>query len=167
MIRPRRAVFVVLMSLAAFGMGCTENPVGRICDLGTATPQADEAVVASPSLDCVSRTCLRVPASREPPPGSNIANLTVNQGLCSAECSVDSDCDRVPESPCLTGFTCGAATNAGSFCCKKVCICKDYVVIPASGEYPVPAACDPTNALNECCNLEGRQGNPQYPKCKT
>jgi hypothetical protein len=167
MIRPRHAVLVVLLSLSAFGIGCTNNPVGRICDLGTATPQADEAVVASPSLDCVSRTCLRVPPSREPPPGSNIGNLTVNQGMCTAECASDSDCDRVPESPCLTGFTCGEATKAGPFCCKKFCICKDYVVIPeTTNELPVPAACDASNALNECCNLEGRAGNAMYPSCK-
>jgi hypothetical protein len=165
MIRPRHAVLVVLLSLAAFGTGCTDNPVGRICDLGTAQPQPADIVVSSPSLDCVSRTCLRVPLGRELPPGGSFPSGS--SGLCTAECAADSDCDRVPESPCLTGFTCGAATNAGSFCCKKVCICKDYVVIPASGAYPIPAACDAKNPLNECCNLEGRQGNPMYPKCKT
>jgi len=168
MIRPNRAVFVVLMSLAAFGMGCTENPVGRICDLGPETPQADEAVVATPSLDCVSRTCLRVRSSREPPPGSNVKNLTLNQGLCSNECTADSDCDRVPESPCLTGFTCGVAITAGPFCCQKFCICKDFVVIPeATGVLPSPLACDATVEANECCNLPGRAGNhDKYPNCK-
>jgi len=167
MIRPRHAVLVVLLSLAALGMGCDENPVGRICDLGTATPAGDEAVVASPSLDCVSRTCLRIPPGREPPPGSTVGNLTAQQGLCTAECTADSDCDRVPESPCLTGFTCGAATKAGESCCKKFCICKDFVVVPEeSGELPIPAACDASNALNECCNLDGRRNNDLYPKCK-
>ncbi len=167
MIRPRHAAFVVLMSLAGFGMSCTDNPVGRICDLGAATPQADESVVSSPSLDCVSRTCLRTKPEREPPPGSNIANLTLNQGLCTSSCSADSDCDRVPESPCLTGFTCGVSLSAGPFCCQKFCICKDFVVIPeATGEIPLPAACDASNALNECCNLAGRQGNSMYPNCK-
>ncbi|MBC7978321.1 MAG: hypothetical protein H7138_25330 [Myxococcales bacterium] len=165
MIRPGHAVLVVLLSLLALGTGCEDNPVGRICDLGAATPQTDEAVVASPSLDCVSRTCLRVPLGRQLPPGS--AFPTGTSGLCTAECTADSDCDRVPESPCLTGFTCGAATKAGDFCCKKFCICKDYVVIPESGELPVPAACDAGNPLNECCNLEGRQDNPAYPKCKS
>lgn len=167
MIRPRHAVFAVLLSLAAFGTGCTTNPVGRICDLGAATPQVGDVVVATPSLDCVSRTCLRVPAQRKPPPGSNIGNLTLNQGLCSSECSIDGDCDRVPESPCLTGFTCGEATTAGPFCCKKFCICKDFVVIPdQSNELPVEAACDASNVLNHCCNLEGRPGNPMHPMCK-
>ena len=44
--------------------------------------------------------------------------------------SSDDDCDRVPESPCITGFTCGVAVTVGPFCCRKFCICKDYVVDP-------------------------------------
>jgi hypothetical protein len=169
MIRRRHAVLVVLMS-AAFGvgaMGCEDNPVGRICDLGAAQPQTDEAVVASPSLDCVSRTCLRVPLGKELPPGSSFPAGT--NGLCTATCNSDSDCDRVPESPCLTGFTCGVppGITVGPFCCQKFCICKDYIVVPASGELVPPVACDATKEENSCCNLEGRINNDKYPNCKT
>ena len=169
MIRRRHAVLVVLVS-AAFGigaMGCEDNPVGRICDLGAATPQTDEAVVASPSLDCVSRTCLRVPLGRELPPGSSFPGG--NNGLCTASCSSDSDCDRVPESPCLTGFTCGVppGITVGPFCCQKFCICKDYIVVPDSGELATPKACDPTDANNACCNLSGRENSPDYALCRT
>jgi hypothetical protein len=165
MIRRRRAVLVVLLSIVACAMGCTDNPVGRICDLGSSPPQVSEVVVASPSLDCVSRTCLRVPLSRELPPGS--AFPSGNNGLCTASCTADADCDRVPESPCITGFTCGIAVTAGPFCCQKFCICKDYIVVPASGELVPPMACDATNNENACCNLTGRQNNPAYPLCKT
>lgn len=147
-----------------FLVACTGEPVGRICDLGTLTPQMTEVVVASPSLDCVTRTCLRVPLGRDLPMGSKFPEG--NNGLCTAECASDSDCDRVPESPCVTGFTCGIAVTVGPFCCRKFCICKDYVVIPESGQLSVPAACDPTNANNACCNLENRQNNAQYPLCK-
>lgn len=168
MIRRRHAVLVVLM-FAAFGlgaMGCEDNPVGRICDLGMQTPATDEAVVASPSLDCVSRTCLRVPLDKELPAGSSFPGGT--SGLCTATCNTDSDCDRVPESPCLTGFTCAVprGLTVGAFCCQKFCICKDYIVVPTSGEVPVPAACDPMNEDNKCCNLEGRINNDKYPLCK-
>jgi hypothetical protein len=156
-------VLVALLSIAVFGMGCTDNPVGRLCDLGTAPPQVSEVVVASPSLDCVSRTCLRVPLSRPLPPGS--AFTTGTNGLCTAECSSDEDCDRVPESPCITGFTCGIAVTVGPFCCRKFCICKDYIVVPESGELDTPAACDPDNSENACCNLPERQDNPAYPLC--
>jgi hypothetical protein len=167
MIGRRHAVLVSLLSIAVFGavvgMGCTNNPVGRLCDLGTATPQVSEVVVASPSLDCVSRTCLRYPPNRPPPPGS--VPPTGTSGLCTAECSSDGDCDRVPESPCLTGFTCGIAVTVGPYCCRKFCICKDYVTIPDSGELPTPMACDESNPDNACCNLTGRQDNPTYPLC--
>ena len=89
-----------------------------------------------------------------------------NNGLCTAECSADSDCDRVPESPCKTGFTCGVAVTVGPFCCRKFCICKDYVVIPDSGSLSEPEACKSGTAANACCNLDGRVNNPTYPLCK-
>jgi hypothetical protein len=122
-------------------------------------------VVASPSLDCVSHTCLRVPLSKELPPGS--AFPSGNNGLCTAECSSDGDCDRVPESPCITGFTCGIAVTVGPFCCKKFCICKDYIVVPDSGELAVPKACNPDDSQNACCNLTGRKDAAAYPLCKS
>lgn len=163
-------MFVVLLLIVALGavlgVGCTDNPVGRLCDLGTATPQVSEVVVASPSLDCVSRTCLRVPLSRALPPGS--AYTTGNNGLCTAECSSDGDCDRVPESPCITGFTCGIAVTVGPFCCRKFCICKDYIVVPDSGELAAPKACNADDGENACCNLAGRQNKPNtYPLCRS
>jgi len=75
---------------------------------------------------------------------------------------VEGDCDRVPESPCKTGFTCGIPTVVGPFCCQKFCICKDYVVVPDAG-MAVPSACDPDVAANTCCNLEGRAGTGTLP----
>ena len=165
MMRPRHAVLAVSLWLAAIGAGCSDNAVGRICDLGTGTPQVGEVVVASPSLDCVSRTCLRVPLSRELPPGSEYPEK--NRGLCTQECSTDDDCERVPESPCITGFTCGIppGSTVGPYCCKKLCICKDYIVIPESGKLDTPIECDADNKKNTCCNLPGRQNSPDYPSC--
>jgi hypothetical protein len=165
MIGCRHAVLVVLTSIAALGTSCADNPVGRICDLGAATPQVNEVVVASPSLDCVSRTCLRVPPSRALPPGS--VPPTGTSGLCTAECASDEDCDRVPESPCITGFTCGIAVTVGPFCCRKFCICKDYIVVPESGELAIPKACDADSSENACCNLPDRTDNAAYPLCKS
>lgn len=142
---------------------CGGEPVGRLCDLGTQPPQPSEVVVASSSLDCVTRTCLRYPLNRDLPPGATYPSG--NNGLCTAECSSDDDCERVPESPCVTGFTCGIAVSVGPFCCRKFCICKDYVMVPPSGELAVPAACDPANEDNACCNLDGRTGSSAYPAC--
>jgi len=159
MIRPRLA----LLALGVLALvGCSGTPVGRVCDLGGMTPATSEVVIVSPSLDCVSRTCLRYPLSKELPPGSKYNEKV---GLCTAECTSASDCERVPESPCTTGFTCGIADQVGPFCCRKFCICKDYVVVPDNNEIPTPLACDATNAANGCCNLAGRVGNSQYPLC--
>jgi hypothetical protein len=160
----RLAVVLGLAGLVCLG-ACTAQPVGRICDLGTALPAPSEVVVASPSLDCVSRTCLRVPLGRELPMGSTYPEGNV--GLCTAECESSDDCERVPESPCKTGFTCGVAVTVGPFCCKKFCICKDYIVLPDSGTLPTPLACDANDPANACCNLSGRTGNSQYPLCKS
>lgn len=163
MSRRRHVVLFGTALAAAFLVSCAGEPVGRICDLGTQMPAATEVVVASPSLDCVSRTCLRVPLSRELPAGSSFP--AGNNGLCTAECSEDSDCERVPESPCVSGFTCGVAVTVGPFCCRKFCICKDYVVVPDQGGLSTPQACDSSNADNTCCNLSGRVGNSAYPLC--
>ena len=166
MIGRRHVSLAVLgLALATILAACTGNPVGRICDLGTALPEPSEVVVASPSLDCVSRTCLRVPKSADHlPPGSVYPSGA--SGLCTAECQNDGDCSRVPESPCVTGFTCGVAVTVGPFCCRKFCICKDYIVLPQSGELSLPDACDASNNANACCNLPGRAGNSAYPLCK-
>jgi hypothetical protein len=158
--RGLRGLAVLLLSALALA-GCDDNPVGRICDLGV-TPDPTEAVVASPSLDCVSRTCLRVPQEVAELPDGSLA-LTGNLGLCTAECSSDDDCDKVPESPCQTGFTCGVPVTVGPFCCKKLCICKDYLVVPP-GDL-AEGACNPDDNNNACCNLSGRAGNPAYPTC--
>lgn len=140
---------------------CGGEPVGRICDLGQEVEEGTN-IVASPSLDCTTRTCLKVRQERlELPPGSRYP--TGNKGLCTAECESSDDCERVPESPCQLGFTCGIATTAGAFCCEKVCICKDYIVLPESGELETPVECNPDDANNSCCNLEGRPGN--YDNC--
>jgi hypothetical protein len=87
--------------------------------------------------------------------------------LCTATCDTDDDCTAVPETPCLKGFTCGIAVTEGPFCCEKVCICTDYIQVPQTGVLPTSIGCDPTNAVNACCNLPGRTGDTsQYPLCK-
>ena len=157
------AVASALFVSMALTTGCGGQPVGRICDLGV-MPGSNESVVASPSLDCVSRTCLKVPLDpmAQLPPSNRYPTST--NGLCTDRCNSDGDCERVPESPCQSGFTCGIPVVVGPFCCEKFCICKDYIVIPDGG-VPTPAACDPNTATNSCCNLPGRSGNAQYPAC--
>jgi hypothetical protein len=147
------------VSAAALVCACTGQPVGRVCDLG-AVPQPGETLVSSPALDCVSRECLSVPIAQGAvlPPGSMLPSGT--NGLCTAECTQDSDCERVAESPCVTGFACAVPLTVGGLCCQKLCVCKDYAVPDAE-----PTACDATNGANTCCNLPGRANNSMYPSC--
>ena len=150
--RIKRQVFLALSAfLATAALGCGGEDVGRKCFSGFSV-EDDQAIIASPALECSSRQCLHVPQERELPPDSQYADL------CTAECSEDSDCNRVDESPCQTGFTCAIPVTVGPFCCRKLCICKDYLVVPEGGR-PIPAACDPDNAQNECCNLPGRENS--------
>lgn len=146
-------LLILCLSVAtmAFTSACTENPVGRKCFVGTDAGNSSQSIIASPALECPSRQCLHFPADtgKVPPEGSEYADL------CTAECSSDDECDKVPESPCVSGFSCAVAVNTGPFCCRKMCICRDYMLIPDGG--PVtPAACDPDNAANTCINLPGR-----------
>ncbi|MEZ4399402.1 MAG: hypothetical protein R3B06_05260 [Kofleriaceae bacterium] len=156
---------VAAVALAGSVTACSDNPVGRICDLGVENPGTDQAVVGSPSLDCPTRTCLKIPVDNGKDTPMGFQPLSVNQGMCTATCESNSDCDKVPESPCVSGFACGVALTVGPFCCKKFCICKDYIVLPESGNLPDKLACDAGNPDNVCCNLSGRTGNPQYPNC--
>ncbi|MCP4446313.1 MAG: hypothetical protein GY811_13355 [Myxococcales bacterium] len=135
----------------AFTSACSDNPVGRKCFVGTDAGNSAQSIIASPALECPSRQCLHYPSDtdKELPDGSEFADL------CTAECSSNDECDKVPESPCVSGFECAVAVQTGPFCCRKMCICRDYMLIPDGG--PVaPAACDPNNPANTCINLPGR-----------
>lgn len=144
--------FVCIAALATLATACGENPVGRKCFIGISETNSDtDVVVASPALECQSRTCLEIPLAT----GVILPEKSEYSPLCTAECTSDDDCDRVPESPCQTGFACGVATVVGKFCCRKLCMCRDYLVIPEGG-LATPEACDATNNDNQCINLPGR-----------
>jgi hypothetical protein len=130
--------------------GCEGNPVGRTCFISSDAGAGGVTVISSPALECQSRTCLHYQGH--------------TPDMCTGECSSDDDCDKDESSECEGRFICAIPVVVGNFCCKKMCICEDY--LPAlDGGIPTPAACDSTNPLNECCNLEGRRGNSQYPQC--
>ena len=137
-----RLTFLVVPLMVAFavslGLGCAENPVGRICTIGVDAAAENQNIVASPALECQSRTCLHVQGT--------------SPDLCTAECGSDSDCDADKATPCDEGFACVVPVVVGPFCCKKMCVCKKYLVIPDGG-IPTPAACDPGRPENECPNL--------------
>src|SRR5690606_34120142 len=58
---PRLIWVSILLGALIGGAACTENPVGRKCFIGADAGSSTEAIVASPALECPSRTCLHYP----------------------------------------------------------------------------------------------------------
>jgi hypothetical protein len=95
-------------------------------------------------LACPSRICLL-------PGDQKVATTVDGDGpFCTATCSSDDDCSEAEgaakgdatDPRCKTGFVCGVATEVGPFCCEKLCICRDFVMVPTGG-LPVPDSCTP------------------------
>jgi hypothetical protein len=128
---------------AAGASGCENQAIGRVCDLSIDAGRENEGIVNPQALECPTRICLR------PARDVNKAESIDTTSLCSAECSKDSDCDgaenrnssNARDLRCKSGFVCGVATVTGTFCCKKLCMCKDFLVIPQSG-LETPSVCN-------------------------
>jgi len=102
---------------------CADDPtVGQRCRIGGDAGNPEEVIVASPSLDCVSRTCLHAPGG---------------QDLCTAACSSDADCEGAAGSPCRSGFACAVPVVVGPFACQSMCVCRDDL----DSEPTVPEVC--------------------------
>ena len=150
----RMAVAAFVATLAATS-GCEDKAVGRVCDL-TVDGGVNQALYNIPALECPSRVCLR------PAKDSRVVGAVDTTALCTAECSKDSDCDAPDEKRnkangkdkrCVNGFICGIAFELGPLCCKKYCMCKDFLTIPAGGWQP-PPSCLPTSPVKACANIQ-------------
>jgi hypothetical protein len=141
-----------VLALAAFGsMACEDNGIGRPCDV-LADAGQKQAVYNPQALECPSRICLK-PIVQEGATAGGTLDST-GKGVrptgpyCSATCSKDSDCggqkrdmkSAADDARCMTGYTCGVVFEVGPFCCKKLCICKDFY----SGSLVTPPTCDKT-----------------------
>jgi hypothetical protein len=116
--------------------------------------------VSSPALECPSRLCLLQPAN------ASTGQTGQTQGgdggtfraTCTAECQHDNDCSPETNMYCKEGFACAVATQAGPFCCKKLCICRSDLVqgvnVDADGGTTTPFSCDPKqNPTPTCPNV--------------
>jgi len=129
--------------------GCTDNHIGRKCDVLVAmNPDPTSAIVNPQALECPSRLCLW-PAQE----------LTTDTGpFCTAECESDDDCSPSEErgsdptdKRCKTGFQCrrlipGLASNPGGISCKRICVCKDFInsMMKPTGDLPGCSGDTPT-----------------------
>jgi hypothetical protein len=127
---------------------CNPNSIGRPC-VNPANSAPLGTQVSSPALECPSRLCLL-----QPPNASSGVSGNIDGGAratCTATCDNNDDCDPETKAFCSSGFVCAVAVQAGAFCCRKMCICKDDLVegvnktTNAMGQISVitPASCDP------------------------
>jgi hypothetical protein len=158
----RAGEFARGFALVAFGVvillgACDDKHIGRPCQTGAAPPDAGAsggafATVSSPVLACPSRICLD--------PGDQKGDATNfhDGAFCTATCSSDDDCSDAEignkgdtsDTRCKSSFVCGVATTVGPFCCQKLCICRDFVVVPPGG-LPLPMSCMPS--MSTCQNV--------------
>jgi hypothetical protein len=136
-----------VLSLVFVTSACEDKAIGRACSV-EADAGTGQAVFNGQALECPDRICLK-------PAVQQRAVDMKTSAYCTAECSKDSECDgelRSPTNPtgCKTGFVCAVAFEVGPLCCKKVCMCKDF--IPKEG-LPTPTSCDKSKGVSTCQNL--------------
>jgi hypothetical protein len=148
----------LLVVAMVMGSACENKHVGRPCGLSV-DPGAGGASGAGTvstldvALECPSRICL-LPARQ----GANSTPLTTS--LCTADCSSDDDCadgeirntSDPSDTRCEHGFVCKVAETVGDFCCRRLCVCKDFL---NSADTSTPEVCKPTadNRAN-CKNVQ-------------
>ncbi len=143
-----RSLCALWLIVFASAVGCSDAPVvGNVCRLAS-QPDVDQVVIDSPSFDCESHLCLSAPPEAGAP-------VSEQSPMCTARCEVDDDCNVFGDTECESGFACAIPVQVGRFCCERMCVCRDGLN-PEEDPSDVPAACDPSNAANTCCNLPGR-----------
>ena len=144
-----RGYLLVALGVVALGLaGCNDQHIGRPC-VTNAPPDAgangQTTIISSPSLQCPSRICI------QPSPMGPVPNAADEGAMCTATCNTDDDCADVdPGTKCTKGFVCAWPTTAGPFCCQKMCVCHDFVIVPDKG-FIEPATCSDPNG--GCVNV--------------
>src|SRR5262249_51171133 len=123
-----RALFacVGLGCIAALGFfACNPNSIGRPC-VNPENFAVKGTQVSSPALECPSRLCLIQPSA------VNTGQTGIADGgfraTCTASCNTNDDCKPETTDYCKAGFACAVATEVDTFCCRKVCVCRDDLV---------------------------------------
>ena len=146
------ALAAVLSAVTLVAAACEDKAIGRPCDVQS-DAGAMQAVFNGQALECPSRICVK------PARDQGVATESQTSAYCTAECSNDSDCDGERRDPsngrdrrCTMGYVCGVAFEVGPLCCKKICLCKDFVNVPAGG-LQTPSSCDKSRGVSTCQNL--------------
>jgi hypothetical protein len=131
-------------------LACNPNSIGRPCvNAAGSAPLGTQ--VSSPALECPSRLCLLAPLSGPEDGGAMGARAT-----CTARCDTNDDCEAETTSQCKSGFVCAVATQAGAFCCQKLCVCREDLVqginVNPDGGVITPFSCDPKQNPTPTCS---------------
>jgi hypothetical protein len=150
MSKSKLLALVVASSSILILVSCkNDQGVGKTCDLGDSADSPSRTAINSNASECQTGVCLKVAldpskASVDPPTGAT----------CSAECSSDSDCDgelrdsaNPADTRCKSGFACGVPFVVGPYCCKRYCMCRDFL---GSAGATTPAACQGPDARTTC-----------------
>lgn len=154
-----RSSFTLLAGLFGLGLlACNPNSIGRPC-VNPGGQAVKGTQVSSPALECPSRLCLLQP------PNASTGNVGTGQSddggtyraTCTAQCEDNSDCEAETKQYCKEGFACAVATQAGPFCCKKICICRGDLIkgtnVDDEGNVLTPHSCLPeVQAQNHTCS---------------
>ena len=136
---------VVGIVVGAGFFACNPNAIGRPC----VNPQRSAVAgtqITSPALECPSRLCLIQPPNLSS--GSTGGDTDGgSRATCTALCGSDGDCSPETDQFCKAGFVCAVAVATGKFCCRKMCVCRDDLIVsfnkdPIDGGTQLPAACD-------------------------
>ena len=148
----RFACALAVLALAALSTaGCENKHIGRPCSLaimddGGAPPGGTTSTINPEALECPSRICLL------PPNQTNVSITQSGMGMCTDFCSSDDDCsDGESSGGCTQGFACVVATTVGDFCCRQMCVCKDFILDLQTARNK-PSACLPGSG-NTCKNV--------------
>ena len=156
-----RALLLCALVAGVVGAGlfaCNPNSIGRPC----VNPGGQAVLgtqISSPALECPSRLCLLQPPNASTGQTGQGSDGGTFRATCTATCNNDGDCDAETKTLCKEGFNCAVATQAGPFCCKKVCICKTDLVegvnVDPDGGTVIPFSCDPKqNPTPTCPNVK-------------
>lgn len=152
-----RALLLCALVAAVVGAGmfaCNPNSIGRPC-VNPNGQAVRGTQISSPALECPSRLCLLQPPNASTGDTGQGSDGGTFRATCTAECQHDNDCDPETKMYCPQGFACAVATEAGPFCCKKLCICKADLVegvnVDPDGGTIIPFSCDPKQNPNPTC----------------
>jgi hypothetical protein len=156
------SIGLLVIAMVLGSVACENKHIGRPCGLSVSTDSGTSSGTTSTldvGLECPSRICL-LPAQEAGPQSPPTTSL------CTADCSSDDDCSDgerrnssdTGDQRCKGGFVCKVAETVGDFCCRRLCVCTDFLnrnAMTQSYDTSLPDVCT-TNVTNKanCKNIQ-------------